>query len=106
MARDPEKEKYWLTKIEEHKKSGLSKRKYCLTNDLNINSFDYWLKKSKSHESQSTSNFVKFTSEKANSAYLVISMNGGIRIEVNCSNAASTITDILMNLSKLNHENH
>ena len=38
-----EKKEKWLKHLENWKKSGLSANKYCLENDINKNSFRYWI---------------------------------------------------------------
>ncbi|MCC7531000.1 MAG: hypothetical protein IT342_20945 [Candidatus Melainabacteria bacterium] len=41
-VRDDRKESFWRKHIEAWKKSGLSKRAYCLSNDLSDSSFNAW----------------------------------------------------------------
>lgn len=37
-----EKKNLWIQRLEEHKKSGLSKKKWCEEHNIPISTFEYW----------------------------------------------------------------
>lgn len=48
-VRDDRKESFWRRHIEAWKNSGLSKRGYCLANDLSQSSFNAWNRDDRRH---------------------------------------------------------
>ena len=47
MAHSPAKLRRWLRIFEQHQQSGLSQKKFCKQQNLNLSTFQYWKKRAK-----------------------------------------------------------
>ena len=59
MARDAEKEKFWLEKMAEYEKGGLTVREFCARDGLREVQFYYWRRQLKAQGKEKQTGFVE-----------------------------------------------
>ena len=114
IATDKCRSELWLERIHECRTSGMTVVNWCATNDINIKSYYYWLRKLKREAFEllpvkqdqalsaiSETAFAEISQQvRKNSSVIRVSLND-IMIEIPDGADSSTISDVLCTVKKL-----
>lgn len=90
-------QEFWKEHLESWKFSGVSQRKYCEKNGINVNTFQYWCQKFKKIDTKDAS-FIRLNIKHDNNSTFEITIRNKYKIKLNNNYSSESLKKLIHTL--------